>query len=106
MMLQEKYGMSAEVIDARSLVPFDYEPVLESVKKTGRLVVVTDACERGSYANEVASNVTRNGFRRLGCAAGRGGRAATGSRPRMNWKKPSSRSRPGSWMRSTPRSCR
>ena len=61
-MLEEKYGMSAEVIDARSLVPFDYSLVLESVKKTGRLVVVTDACERGSYANEVASNVTQMAF--------------------------------------------
>ena len=61
-MLEEKYGMSAEVIAARSLVPFDYSLVLESVKKTGRLVVVTDACERGSYANEVASNVTQMAF--------------------------------------------
>ena len=61
-MLEEKFGMSAEVIDARSLVPFDYSLVLESVKKTGRLVVVTDACERGSYANEVASNVTQMAF--------------------------------------------
>ena len=34
--LEEKYGMSAEVIDARSLVPFNYEKVIESVKKTGK----------------------------------------------------------------------
>ncbi len=34
--LEEKYGMSAEVIDARSLVPFNYEPVLASLRKTGR----------------------------------------------------------------------
>jgi len=60
--LKEKYGLSAEIIDARSLVPFDYSMVLESVKKTGRLVVVTDACERGSYASEVARNVTELGF--------------------------------------------
>ncbi len=60
--LKEKYGLSAEVIDARSLVPFDYQTVLDSVKKTGRLVVVTDACERGSYASEVARNVTELGF--------------------------------------------
>lgn len=60
--LKEKYGLSAEIIDARSLVPFDYSVVLESVKKTGRLVVVTDACERGSYAGEVARNVTELGF--------------------------------------------
>jgi 2-oxoisovalerate dehydrogenase E1 component len=60
--LKEKYGLFAEVIDARSLVPFDYSVVLESVKKTGRLVVVTDACERGSYASEVARTVTELGF--------------------------------------------
>ena len=34
--LQEKYNVSAEVIDARSIVPFDYSKVIESVKKTGR----------------------------------------------------------------------
>jgi len=42
--LKAKYGMEAEVIDARTLVPFDYEALIESVKKTGRLVIVTDAC--------------------------------------------------------------
>ena len=41
--LQEKYGVSAEIIDARSLVPFNYEPVIESIKKTGRIVVTGDA---------------------------------------------------------------
>jgi 2-oxoisovalerate dehydrogenase E1 component len=60
--LKEAYNMSAELIDARALVPFDYSVVLESVKKTGRLVVVTDACARGSYAGEVARNVTEMAF--------------------------------------------
>ena len=41
--LQQTYGLSAEVIDARSLVPFNYEPVIESVKKTGRIVLASDA---------------------------------------------------------------
>ena len=57
--------MSAEVIDARTLVPFDYETVIESVKKTGRLVIVTDACERGSFASEVARQVTEMAFDEL-----------------------------------------
>ena len=52
------YGVSAEVIDARSLVPFNYEPVIESVKKTGRIVLVSDACERGSHMNDFARNIT------------------------------------------------
>ena len=57
--------MEAEVIDARTLVPFDYETVIESVKKTGRLVIVTDACERGSFASEIARNVTEMAFDEL-----------------------------------------
>ena len=60
--LQENYGISAEVIDARSIVPFNYEKVLESVKKTGKLVVVGDACERGSIMKEIAENVTEMAF--------------------------------------------
>ncbi len=63
--LKAKYGMDAEVIDARTLVPFDYETVIESVKKTGRLVIVTDACERGSFASEIARNVTEMAFDEL-----------------------------------------
>lgn len=60
--LQEKYNISAEVIDARSLVPFNYEKVLESVKKTGKLVIVGDACERASIMKEMATNVTNMAF--------------------------------------------
>ncbi|MEA4898064.1 thiamine pyrophosphate-dependent enzyme [Bacillota bacterium Meth-B3] len=63
--LKAKYGLEAEVIDARTLVPFDYETVIESVKKTGRLVIVTDACERGSFASEVARQVTEMAFDEL-----------------------------------------
>ncbi len=55
-------GISAEIIDARSLVPFDYGPVLESVARTGRLLLVSEACERGSFAMTLASNVTRFAF--------------------------------------------
>lgn len=56
------YGMEAEVIDARSLVPFDYEVVLESVKKTGRIVLISDACTRGSYLSDLARNITEMAF--------------------------------------------
>ena len=63
--LKEKYGVNAEVIDARTIVPFDYDCVIESVKKTGRLVVVTDACERGSFASEVARQITEMAFDEL-----------------------------------------
>ena len=60
--LKEKYGMEAEIIDARSIVPFDYEKVVESVKKTGRLIVTGDACERNSFMKELAQNVTELAF--------------------------------------------
>lgn len=60
--LKDKYNLEAEVIDARTLVPFDYETLIESVKKTGRLVIVTDACERGSFASEVARQITEMAF--------------------------------------------
>lgn len=56
--LQETYGVSAEIIDARSLVPFNYEKVIESVKKTGRIIVTGDACERNSFMRNLASNIT------------------------------------------------
>ena len=55
--LEEKYGISAEVIDARSMVPFNFEKVIESVKKTGKIIVSGDACERGSYLNDLARNI-------------------------------------------------
>ncbi len=60
--LEEKYGVSAEIIDARSIVPFNYEPVIESVKKTGRIVIVGDACERNSVMRDMASNITELAF--------------------------------------------
>jgi 2-oxoisovalerate dehydrogenase E1 component len=61
-LLQEKYGMSAEIVDARSLVPFNYDLVLQSVRKTGRIVLVSDANERGSYLKDMAQNITEMAF--------------------------------------------
>ncbi len=56
--LKEKYGVEAEIIDARCLVPFDYTKVIESVKKTGKCIIVGDACERGSFMKDMAANIT------------------------------------------------
>ncbi len=56
--LSEKYGMEAEIINLHSLVPLDYTKIIESVKKTGRVVLVSDACERGSFMGDVAKNIT------------------------------------------------
>ncbi len=56
--LSEKYGMEADIINLHSLVPLDYTKIVESVRKTGRVVLVSDACVRGSFLNDVAKNIT------------------------------------------------
>ena len=56
--LSEKYGMEADVINLHSLVPLDYTKIAESVRKTGRVVLVSDACARGSFMSDVAKNIT------------------------------------------------
>lgn len=66
--LFEKYGISAEVIDARSLVPFNYDKVLASVKKTGKIIIAGDATARGSFLNDLAANVTTMAFDYLDAA--------------------------------------
>jgi 2-oxoisovalerate dehydrogenase E1 component len=60
--LESRFGMSCEVIDARSIVPFDYSLVLESVKKTGRILLTSDACERGSILDTMASKIALLAF--------------------------------------------
>ncbi len=57
--LKEQHGISAEVIDARSIVPFQYDTVVESVKKTGKIILASDACARGSILNDFAHNITQ-----------------------------------------------
>ncbi len=63
--LEEKYGLSAEVIDARSIVPFNYDKVLESVKKTRKILLASDACERGSALQTLAAKITQFAFDEL-----------------------------------------
>jgi 2-oxoisovalerate dehydrogenase E1 component len=60
--LEQKYGLSAEIIDARSLVPFNYQPVIESVKKTGKILLASDASSRGSFIKEMAQTITELAF--------------------------------------------
>jgi len=58
-------GISAEVIDLVSLWPWDKAAVLESVKKTGRLVVAHEAVSVGGFGGEVVSTVTQQAFGHL-----------------------------------------
>lgn len=60
--LEEKYALSVEVIDARSLVPFNYEKVIESIKKTGKIIVAGEATTRGSFLNDLAANIGQLAF--------------------------------------------
>ena len=55
----EAYGISAEVIDARFLNPLNIAPIAASVRKTGRCILASDACERGSFMHTLASNLTQ-----------------------------------------------
>lgn len=57
-MLEEE-GISCEVIDPRSLVPFDYALVYESIAKTGRLAIVHEDVERSGWGAEVAAKVAQ-----------------------------------------------
>jgi 2-oxoisovalerate dehydrogenase E1 component len=63
--LEEKHSISAEVIDARFINPLNYETIVESVIKTGRVVLVSDACERGTFLHTMASNISQLAFDHL-----------------------------------------
>lgn len=58
----EKEGISCEIIDLRTIRPIDYDTVIESVKKTNRLVVVEEAWPLGSIATEVSFKVQKDAF--------------------------------------------
>ncbi len=60
-------GISCDVIDLRTLVPLDREAILDSVRKTGRLVVACEAVKRGSVASDIAAIVAEEAF---GCLRG------------------------------------
>jgi 2-oxoisovalerate dehydrogenase E1 component len=60
--LQAKHGISCDVFDCRSINPLDYAPLVESIKKTGRVVLSSDACERGSVMQSIGANLTQMAF--------------------------------------------
>ena len=57
-----KEGISAEVINLRSVRPIDYKTIVESVKKTNRLVIVEEAWPLGSIATELTYHIQKNAF--------------------------------------------
>jgi len=60
--LRDTYGISAEVIDLRFANPLNYEMLVASIKKTGKVLLATDACERNSFMHTVATNLTQLAF--------------------------------------------
>jgi 2-oxoisovalerate dehydrogenase E1 component len=60
--LETGFGVSAEVIDLRFINPLNYETLIKSVKKTGKLLLASDAAERGSFLHTVASNMQTFAF--------------------------------------------
>jgi len=60
--LAQRYGISAELIDLRSACPLNHDPLVESVAKTGKVLLVSDAVERGGVMQSVAANLTQLAF--------------------------------------------
>jgi 2-oxoisovalerate dehydrogenase E1 component len=78
--LEARHGLSVEVVDLRFINPLNYDRLMESVKKTGRLLLASDAAERGSFLHTVASNMQTYAFDYLDAPV-----AVVGSR---NWITP------------------
>lgn len=56
----EKEGISVEVVDPRTIVPLDEETIVNSVKKTGKVIVVHEAVKRGGIGGEIASMIAES----------------------------------------------
>jgi len=56
----EKEGISVEIIDPRTLVPFDYETIITSIKKTSRLMIIEEDTRRNGWGAEVAAQIAED----------------------------------------------
>lgn len=61
-MLEKSMSLSVEVVDIRTLVPFDEEGVLRSVRKTGRVVVAHEASLTGGFGGEIVARISDKAF--------------------------------------------
>jgi pyruvate/2-oxoglutarate/acetoin dehydrogenase E1 component len=55
-------GIDTEIVDPRTLVPLDEETILGSVKRTGHVVIVQEACRRGGFGAEIGMMITERAF--------------------------------------------
>jgi pyruvate dehydrogenase E1 component beta subunit len=60
--LLEKEGISVEVVDLRTLKPLDEKLILESARKTGRVIVVHEACKRGGIGGDIAAMIMEEAY--------------------------------------------
>jgi pyruvate dehydrogenase E1 component beta subunit len=58
-------GISVEVVDLRALLPFDIETIMSSVKKTGRVVILHEACKTCGFGAEIAAQIAERGLLHL-----------------------------------------
>ena len=63
--LERENGVSIEVVDPRTLKPFDVETVITSVEKTGRLIIVEEDCRTGGVGAEIAASIGERAFYNL-----------------------------------------
>jgi 2-oxoisovalerate dehydrogenase E1 component len=98
--LAERFGLSTEVIDLRSANPLDYGLLVDSVRKTGKVLLISEAVERGGVMQTVASTLTQVCFDDLD-----GPPVVVGS-PLRSWRRCSFLRPRGSSTPSTSRSCR
>jgi acetoin:2,6-dichlorophenolindophenol oxidoreductase subunit beta len=70
-MLAQEHGLRCEVLDLRTLVPWDKEAVLASVRKTNRLITVHETWRRGGWGAEIAAVVQEEAFDFLDAPIGR-----------------------------------
>lgn len=61
----EKDGISVEVVDPRTLVPFDKDTIINSVKKTGKVLIVHEAVKRGGVGGEISAIIAEEAFNYL-----------------------------------------
>jgi pyruvate/2-oxoglutarate/acetoin dehydrogenase E1 component len=63
--IQEKYGVSVEVIDLRTLIPLDKETILNSVRKTGKVLIAHEDTLTSGFGAEIAAIIANEAFERL-----------------------------------------
>lgn len=63
--LNDELNIKAEIVDVRTLEPLDLNPMLESARKTGRVVIVHEACKKGGFGGELAAQIQEQVFNEL-----------------------------------------